>query len=121
MGHGDLPGRAGAGELGLFRALGRVEWAWVAAPLIAVVCTVTVIRLAQLDIGFVRLQTEVAVAEIQGDYPRADVTRYDALYTSLTTYLRPAMRRSRRGVLPFPAVGRPGQFQHAVWGAAAAS
>ena len=52
----------------VFRALGRVEWAWAAAPVIAVVCTGAVIRLAQLDIGFVRSQTEVAVAEMQGDY-----------------------------------------------------
>jgi hypothetical protein len=44
-----------------------------------------VIKLAQLDIGFVRSRTEIAVLEIQGEYPRAHLTRYDALYTSLTT------------------------------------
>ena len=38
----------------VFRLLGRVEWAWAAAPLIAVICTVVVIHMAQLDIGFVR-------------------------------------------------------------------
>ncbi|MFZ1933541.1 MAG: hypothetical protein WCB27_21815 [Thermoguttaceae bacterium] len=86
----------------LFRGLGRVEWAWVAAPLIAIVCTGTVIRLAQLDIGFARLQTEVAVAEIQGDYPRAHVARYNALYTSLTTYYNLQSDDAGAAILPFP-------------------
>jgi hypothetical protein len=70
---------------GLFRLMGRVEWAWVAAPIIAVTGAFFVVRLAQLDIGFARSVTEVAVAELQGDYPRAHVTRYSALYTSLST------------------------------------
>ncbi len=69
----------------VFRVIGRVEWAWVAAPIIAIVCTVTVIRMARLDIGFLRARTEVAVVEIQGSYPRAHVSRYTALYTSLST------------------------------------
>jgi hypothetical protein len=70
---------------GLFRLLGRVEWAWVAAPLIAIVCGVLVVRLAQLDIGFTRSSTEIAVVELHDGYPRAHVTRYTALYTSLST------------------------------------
>jgi hypothetical protein len=94
----------------LFRGLGRVEWAWVAAPIIAIVCTGTVIRLAQLDIGFARLQTEVAVAEIQGDYPRAHVTRYNALYTSLTTYYNLQANDPGAALLPFPAIGEKGKF-----------
>lgn len=69
----------------VFRVLGRVEWAWIAAPLIAIACTVLVIRAAQLDIGFVRSRTEIALVEVQADYTRAHVTRYTALYTSLTT------------------------------------
>ncbi|GAH17820.1 unnamed protein product, partial [marine sediment metagenome] len=69
----------------LFRLVGRVEWAWAAAPLIAVVCTVVVIRAARLNIGFARSRTEIAVMELQADYPRAHLTRYIALYTSLTT------------------------------------
>ena len=44
-----------------------------------------VINLAQLNIGFARAQNEIAVVEIQGDYPRAHVARYTALYTSLVT------------------------------------
>jgi len=67
----------------VFRLIRRVEWAWISAPLIAVVSTVVVVRMAELDIGFVRSETDIAVVEIQGDYPRAHVTRYTALYTSL--------------------------------------
>lgn len=70
---------------GFFRLMGRVEWAWVAAPVIAIIGAFAVIRYAQLDIGFARSLTEVAVAEIQPAYPRAHVTRYSALYTSLST------------------------------------
>jgi len=95
----------------VFRGLRRVEWAWAAAPVIAVVCTGAVIRLAQLDIGFARLQTEVAVAEIQGDYPRAHVARYNALYTSLTTYYDFQCDDPGAAVLPFPKVVRPELFR----------
>ncbi|HZL90749.1 MAG TPA: hypothetical protein VFB96_20445 [Pirellulaceae bacterium] len=69
----------------MFWMLGRVEWSWAAAPVIAVVGAVCVIRLAQLNIGFVRSRTEIAVLEVQGDYQRAHVTRYTTLYTSLST------------------------------------
>ena len=44
-----------------------------------------VIRLARLDIGFARARFEIDVVEMQGQYPRAHLTRYVALYTSLTT------------------------------------
>lgn len=66
-----------------FHALGRVEWAWIAAPIIAVAGTILVVWQAQLDIGFVRAQTDVAIIETQGDHPRAHLTRYTAVYTSL--------------------------------------
>ncbi|MBX9789014.1 MAG: hypothetical protein K2Y37_08880 [Pirellulales bacterium] len=69
----------------LFRLLGRVEWAWLAVPVIALGGALAVVYLAQLDIGFVRAQNELAIVELQGAYPRAHVTRYTALYTSLTT------------------------------------
>jgi len=68
-----------------FRLMGRVEWAWIAAPIMAVIGAVAVVRLAQLDIGFARSITEVAVLETQGDYPRAHATRYTAMYTSLSS------------------------------------
>ena len=95
----------------VFRALGRVEWAWAAAPVIALVCTGTVIRLAQLDIGFVRSQTEVAVAELQADYGRAHLTRYNALYTSLATNYAFTCDDPGGVVLPLPTVARPDEFR----------
>jgi hypothetical protein len=65
--------------------MGRVEWAWIAAPIIAIVGTMVVVHQAQLDIGFVRAQTEIGLLEQQPDYPRAHLSRYTALYTSLST------------------------------------
>jgi hypothetical protein len=69
----------------VFHALGRVEWAWIAAPAIAIAATYVVIRQAQLDIGFVRAQTEIGFLELQPEYPRGHLARYTALYTSLST------------------------------------
>lgn len=70
----------------VFRLLGRVEWAWIAVPVLSIGWGVAVVWLAQLDIGFARSQTEVAVIEMQPDYARAHVTRYTALYSSLSTH-----------------------------------
>jgi len=95
----------------VFRAMNRVEWAWAAAPVIAVACSAVVIRLARLDIGFARSSTEIAVVEVQGHYPRAHVTRYVALYTSLSTSYD--FQSEDPGVLvqPFPTVDQPEQFR----------
>ncbi|TWT32041.1 hypothetical protein Enr8_39670 [Blastopirellula retiformator] len=68
-----------------FRLIGRVEWAWIAAPVIAIVGAFAVIKLAQLDIGFARNRTEIGILEIQPDYHRAHMARYTSLYTSLST------------------------------------
>ncbi|WP_145086758.1 hypothetical protein [Anatilimnocola aggregata] len=68
-----------------FWMIGRVEYAWVAAPIISVIGAVSVVRLAQLDIGFARSRTEIALLESHAGYPRAHVTRFTALYTSLST------------------------------------
>lgn len=72
----------------VFRLMGRLEWAWIAAPIMAIIAAVAVIRLAQLDIGFARSQTEVNIVEAHGGYDRAHVTRYAALYTSLSSSYR---------------------------------
>ncbi len=85
----------------LFWLLGRIEWAWIAAPLISVVCAGMVIWLAQLDIGFARSSTEIAVVEIQGGYHRAHVTRYTALYTSLSTTYEVNLEQPSALALPF--------------------
>ena len=93
-----------------FRAVGRVEWAWAAAPIIAIACTAVVIKLAQLDIGFVRSRNEIGVLEIQGDYARAHLTRYNALYTSLATPYDFTFADNGAAALPFPIRKEPGDF-----------
>jgi hypothetical protein len=69
----------------VFRLMGRVEWAWIAVPIFAVIGAFAVIRLAQLDVGFVRSRREIAVLETQGGYDRGHLTRYNLLYASLST------------------------------------
>ena len=95
----------------VFRSIGRVEWAWVAAPVVAVACTAIVIRLAQLDIGFARSQTEVATLELFADYPRAHVARYTVMYSSLTTKYRIGSEDPGAQMLPFPTVDKPEDFR----------
>ena len=96
----------------VFGALGRVEWAWAAAPMIAIGCTLAVIRMAQLDIGFARSVSELSVIELQGDLPRAHVTRYTALYTSLTTGYTVRHKDPGAVVQPFPAkINRADEFR----------
>ncbi|HVX10562.1 MAG TPA: hypothetical protein VHC22_05240 [Pirellulales bacterium] len=68
-----------------FRLLGHVEWAWAAAPFISIGGAIAVVYMAQLDIGFARSKSELAVMEVQGAYHRAHLTRYLALYSSLGT------------------------------------
>ena len=69
----------------IFRMMGRVEWAWIAAPLIAIAGAFSVAKMASLDIGFVRSNSQVGIVEVYADYPRAHVAQYSALYTSLST------------------------------------
>lgn len=85
-----------------FRALGRVEYAWIAAPVIALAGAGVVIKQAQLDIGFVRAQTEIALLEINGAYPRAHLSRYTALYTSLSTAYDTQFDDPTAVAAPFP-------------------
>ncbi|QDT70188.1 hypothetical protein MalM25_31340 [Planctomycetes bacterium MalM25] len=68
-----------------FAAIRRVELAWVAAPIIALAGAWAVVQQAQLDIGFVRSRSEIAVLELQPDTPRGMLTRFTALYTSLSS------------------------------------
>lgn len=86
----------------VFQSIGRVEWAWVAAPLIALAGTWVVVRQAQLDIGFVRAQTEIAVLELQPGYPRGHLTRFTGLYTSLSTTYELAYDDPATLAAPFP-------------------
>ena len=97
----------------VFHTFDRLEWAWIAAPIVAIISTGLVIKLAQLDIGFVRARTEIAVLEIEGDHPRAHLTRYNALYTSLSTPYELIFDDSGAVVLPFPSVSSVQFFQMA--------
>ena len=88
---------------GIFRVVGRIELAWIAAPLIAIAGALSVIKLAELDIGFARSQTEISVLEAHNNYPRAHLTRYTALYASLGTTYDLVFDDKNALALPFPA------------------
>jgi hypothetical protein len=86
-----------------FRLIGRVELAWVAAPLIALVGAFAVARGVQLDVGFSRSETSVGFLEVHSGHPRAVHSRYTALYTSLTTNYSTLFPKESGVVLPMPA------------------
>ncbi len=86
----------------VFRLLGRVEWAWWAAVPITLVAAGTVIRMAQLNIGFARSRSEVVLVEVQPQAPRMHVTRFTALYASLGTSFQVAFDDPRSAALPLP-------------------
>ncbi len=83
-----------------FRLIGKVEWAWIAAPILAIGGTVFVTKMAHLDIGFTRSEREVALVELHAGHPRAHVTRYTALYTSLSSSYQFAYDDPSAEVLP---------------------
>ncbi len=70
----------------LFRMLGRLEWAWLAVPVIGLIGAAWIARGASLDVGFARSRTEIALVELQGEYPRGHVTRFISLYNSLSRH-----------------------------------
>jgi hypothetical protein len=86
----------------VFHTLGRVEWAWIAAPVIAVLGTFAIVRMAQLDIGFVRSHTEIALLELHGDHPRGLLSRYSAFYSSLSTTYDVTFDQANTVATPFP-------------------
>ncbi|MEZ6089532.1 MAG: hypothetical protein R3C05_16185 [Pirellulaceae bacterium] len=69
----------------VFGMIKRLEWAWIAVPVIASVGAIWVARQAQLDIGFARSRSEVAMLELQPRHNRGHLTRFFALYNSLST------------------------------------
>lgn len=85
-----------------FKLIGRVEWAWAAAPVIAIVGAFAVVRIAQLDIGFVRSRTEIGVLETSGNYHRGHLTRFIACYTSLSANYEFGFADSAAVAMPFP-------------------
>jgi len=69
----------------IFRIMGRLEFAWLAVPLIAIGGAIWVARAARLDIGFARSQTQVAMLELQPNYRRGHLSRVVAIYNSLSS------------------------------------
>jgi hypothetical protein len=90
----------------VFRVLGRLEYAWVAAPILALVAVGVVTRVARLDIGFARRNTEISLLELHGGHNRGHLTRYVALYTSLSTNYSVEFPESGSVVLPFGDINR---------------
>ena len=86
----------------VFRAMGKVEWAWAAVPLIAIGGAVTVVKIASLDIGFARSNTQVALLEIHEGYHRGHLSQYSALYTSLSTNYDIELDNATGIALPLP-------------------
>jgi hypothetical protein len=62
--------------------LNRREWAWVVVPLLALGFAVGVERVAAYDMGYDSACDEIDLLEVQGDYPRAHLSRFAALYTT---------------------------------------
>jgi hypothetical protein len=87
----------------LFRLLGRVEWAWIAIPVISIVGAIMVVRMASLDIGFLRSQSQIGVLELPTNYSRGHLTEYSALYTSLSTIYSINFEDQTGLALPFAA------------------
>lgn len=69
----------------IFRLMGRVELAWLAAPFIAILGAVVVARSVQLDVGFSRSQNNFGFIEAHQGYSRAVLSSHTSLYTSLST------------------------------------
>jgi hypothetical protein len=96
----------------VFRLMGRVELAWAAAPLIAIVGAFVVARSVQLDVGFSRSQTSYGFLECHAEYPRGLLSNYTALYTSLSTNYRAVYGSKDSGVvlgLPSASTGGAGR------------
>jgi hypothetical protein len=62
--------------------LNRREWAWVVVPIVAFGFAIGVQRGAAYDMGFDSASDELDLLEVQGDYPRAHLTRFASIYTS---------------------------------------
>ncbi len=99
----------------VFRTLNRVEWAWIAAPIVALLGTLVIVRQAQLDIGFVRSQTEVALLELQDDYPRGLLSRFTALYSSLSTTYDVEFDSPTAIATPFPSSTQQKAVRESIW------
>ncbi len=62
--------------------LGRKEWAWAVIPVLSMGFAIGVERAASFDLGFEAACDEIDILEIQGEYPRAHLTRFGSIYSS---------------------------------------
>jgi hypothetical protein len=62
--------------------LNKREWTWIVVPLVALGFAVGVERMAAHDMGYDTAADEIDLLELQGDYPRAHLTRLVSLYTN---------------------------------------
>ena len=60
----------------------RREWAWFVVPVVAFAFAIGVQRGAAFDLGFDSASDEIDLLEVQGDYPRAHLTRFASIYSS---------------------------------------
>jgi hypothetical protein len=90
----------------VFKLIRRLEYAWIAAPIMSLIGVIVVGKVARLDIGFARRTTEISVLEMHGNYPRAHLTQYVALYTSLSTNYAIEFPESDSVALPMGDVQR---------------
>ena len=89
----------------LFKLIGKIEWAWFAIPFIAIAGALAVVKMASLDIGFARSNSQIGLLELQPDYSRGHLTQYSALYTSLSTKYDVELDNASGIALPFPSGG----------------
>lgn len=68
----------------VFWLLGRLEWAWLAVPLLALLGAAWIARSVSLDLGLARNRSEVSLVELQPGYERGHATRFTAIYNSLS-------------------------------------
>jgi hypothetical protein len=68
----------------LFWLIGRLEWAWVAVPFVALLGAGWIARTVSLDLGLARNRSEVSLVELQPGYSRGHATRFVSLYNSLS-------------------------------------
>jgi hypothetical protein len=69
----------------VFRLIGRVELAWVAAPIIAMLGALYIAGSVRLDVGFSRSHNSFGFLECHNQYDRGILSSYHSLYTSLST------------------------------------
>ncbi len=95
----------------LFRLIGRLEWAWFAIPIIAILGAGYTARSMSVDFGLGRNQNDVALIELQPNQSRGHLTRFLSIYNSLSglytaafalpdTCAAPVRVRSQSGMEP---------------------